>query len=859
MSKRDVLDPAMARRFAWRTAAPEDWEEPDEDKAPPPRPPEEQLSSAERERWDRVRRDCAELALQVERVWEMTPASRQAAATATLLDRADRLGIDLIAFDAHPLAFVRLWRLVVRHLKRLPAKGRRRKLHGLGFATQTLDHREVIDLLVEVAESGDPELAFLMEQGPADEATGRRYPELGQRLARVLAESKSWDAREIAARWLSIAELRDAIPALRSALRMPHARIRWAALEILIERAPEALLAEDVQWLLEDAVKHPLATAVSSRAHDTVDGYASALCEAVAKVKPPEGWRPLTIIAEGGGELIHGEREGLDDGWAIRALAAGYPERALPRIDRELATSSFSRRYDAVEALRYVPEELARPRLLAATGSVTSYVAEKARKIWFERFGSECPIDPLSGVQAELLAEPPSERMLSRLTVLRGSSNEAKVSMVSALLAEAPPEPAEGEEPPDLGAAQRETLALLVYALHEGTYPYSTAGLPNSYEKWATLLMKRFGAPAFEAIAARAANEARAGVDLGWLSALASCAREGALRPAWRDRLRAIAVEALGSPAWDGSGAPLSVLRQVGAPTELVERLWSITVSRPQGGERRAWHRAHAAHSAAEVLIAMPEAPGLEALLMAEAAAAREARDWERLKEVLRIGCRRKIPAAIALAEDLLATIDEEPGHGIAARWSLDELREAGRLDEAWVLAALDHPESRRFEIAVSLTGRKPSLAALAALQRALDSTARNGAAAAEAARHLVGCHAIGIDDRRLDGILARAPLMERAELLGMLLLLEAPLAPLRRHYADVLTGPDEKAAAEAFEDLHGRKPDGTFELLQSVRPLVSARNVRESIDDDLGEPNEAELYWRHSDDDEDEDEDELE
>ena len=87
----------------------------------------------------------------------------------------------------------------------------------------------------------------------------------------------------------------------------------------------------------------------------------------------------------------------------------------------------------------------------------------------------------------------------------------------------------------------------------------------------------------------------------------------------------------------------------------------------------------------------------------------------------------------------------------------------------------------------------------------------------------------------------------------------KAALAPLRRHYADVLTGPDEKAAAEAFEDLHGRKPDGTFELLQSVRPLVSARNVRESIDDDLGEPNEAELYWRHSDDDEDDDEDELE
>ena len=636
---------------------------------------------------------------------------------------------------------------------------------------------------------------------------------------------------------------------------MPHARIRWAALEILMERAPEALLAEDVQWLLEDAVRHPLPEAISSRAHDTADGYANALCEAVAKVKPPEGWRPLTIIADGGGEHIRREREGLDTGWGIRALAAGYPERCLARIDRELSATGFAHRYDVVEAMRYLPEELAKPRLLAATGSLTAYVAEKARKIWFERFGSECPIDPLVGVHAELLVEPPSERMLSRLTVLRGSAREAKPPMVSAVLAEAPPEPAEGEEPPELTAAQRETLALLLYAISEGTYPYSAAGLPNSYERWASTLIKRFGPPAFEAIAACADREARIGVDHGWLNALGSLAREGALRPAWRDRLRAIAVEGLQAPAWDASGAPLSALQHVAAPVELLERLWSIAVGPAPSGARRAWHWAHVAHLAAEALVTMPEAPGIEALLVAEAAAARGARDWERLREVLRIGCRRKIPAALALVEELLATVDEEPGHRTAVWWSLDELRDAGRLDEAWVLAALERPESHAFEIAVHRAGKKPSLAALAALQRALESTARGGAAAAEAAQHLVWCNAIGTDDRRLDGILERAPLMARAELLGMLLLLEAPLAPLRRHYADVLTGSDEKAVAEAFEDLYGRKPDGTYELLQSVRPLVSAPKVREAIDDYLGEPSEAELYWRHSDDDEEEDE----
>ncbi|HSO00032.1 MAG TPA: hypothetical protein VLS89_17180, partial [Candidatus Nanopelagicales bacterium] len=215
-------------------------------------------------------------------------------------------------------------------------------------------------------------------------------------------------------------------------------------------------------------------------------------------------------------------------------------------------------------------------------------------------------------------------------------------------------------------------------------------------------------------------------------------------------------------------------------------------------------------------------------------------------------------PPALDLANALIDTIDDEPDTMKVIAWSLDELKATGRRDAAWALAALERPESRRFDIAMRLVGRDSSLPVRSLLQRALESPARNGAAAAEAARHLVWSKAMGPDDPRLDGILERAPLRERGALLGMILLLNARLEGIRRHVADVLTGPDDEAASEAFEDLYCKKPEGTHELLQSVRPLVSAPKVRRSIDYYLGEPNEAELYWRHSSEDEDEDEDEF-
>ncbi|AKT38756.1 hypothetical protein [Chondromyces crocatus] len=893
MSKRDVLDSQLAGQFAWRMALPAEFVSstappPVPKSAPPaPPPPSEEaeppaaMAEAERERWERADRECSELAKQVERAWQISEPSQQAAATAVLLERARKLGLDLFGMSEYPMASVRLWRLVVRHYQRFPARERKPGVHALSVAAAPPEQRETVDLLIEVAETGDAWLAFMMERGPACEAMGRRHPELGARLARVLDHGKTWAARETAARWLSFADLRAAIPTLRRALRRPHARVRWFALEILLERAPQALTADDVQWLLDDAVEHPLPEGYGTRSYETSEGYADTLVTAVAKVRPPDGWKPLMIIADGGGAHIQRDRAGLDVGWALRALAAGYPERALSRIDRELAETRSWRRIDAVEAAGHLPDGLLRPRLLEAAIGPGYRIIERAKALWFERFGAECPVEPLAGVPVEILAEPPGDRLLARLTVLRGSSDEAKGAMLVALLTGEPTSPTESatasealpattpatqsapgaeagaEIPePELSADQREALALLLYSLREQGAAHRRPGLPTTEEAWAEALVRRFGDLAFDGLTALASRGARAGVDHEWLGALASLARRGVLRSAWRERLRDVAVDALRAPGWDGATAPLIVLTQVGAPPDLLDFLWDITLEPAESSSSRM--RVYTVLWAADVLVTMKDAPSLDTRITLEGEKALQARTWETLERIVRIGCRRRLEAAFALAKRCIALVEDEPEAQAGAVQCAHFLAEAKQLDPAWVLASLRRPESPSFTVASRFVGDDSPAEVVAAIEEALTSPAREGAAAAESARALVWRKVLGIEDPRLDGILEGAPARARAELLGSLLLLDAPFPPLRPHYHALLLGPDEKAAAEAFEDLYVKQPEGTWELLEEILPLGPSPSVRESIAHFLREPTDAELYWRHSDDDE-EEEDELE
>jgi hypothetical protein len=852
MAKRDVIDEQMARRFAWRTVEPEDATaeeapEPPEPPAPPPPPDDEQVSHAEIERWRRARQVAADLAKEITRAWETTARAQQAAATAALIQRAKRIGAELVTMRAHPIESMRLWRLAVRHVRRLPKRMQKGSdLFALVFLSPSLAEPEMADLLVEAAESGDSSLAAIMNGYLEREGGGRRHREIGVRLARVVAEGKTWTAREAAARWLQATDLDAAIPALRRAIRQPRLDLRSRALTLLLSPTPPTLTEDDVLWLLEDAVKHPPPEAKATYAEEAVKRYADALLAAVTKVPPPQGWRPLTQITDRD-ESFRQRDVGLDAAWALCALAAGYPARALGRIDRALLTRRRWCNRSAVEAAALLPAELGRPRLLEAAASVDHLfrVAERAKAIWFERFGEACPVKPLAGVRVELLAEAPSERFLACLTVLRGSSEEARRKMTEALLAEAPSPEAPKES---LSAAQREVLALLIFAARDVLY--SSGPLPSTEKAWAELLLTRFGAPAFAGLAALAERDARAGLDHEWLSALADLWHGGAIAEEHRDRLRDVACTGLRSPAWEGATAPLVMLHHVGAPAEAEDLLWPILTAPEEVNDPIGRHR-WAVYWAGEALVGMRSAPGLDARLAAAAVETRESRAWTTFERVATVGCRRGVAAVLEVTKRAILDFDGDPSAFGAVYRAGHALRDAGGLEDEWLLDVLHRPASPSFAIAVKLVSRKPpKLAELAALSSALEEPDRDGAAAAEAAEELFALGALGAEDRRLDAILERAPAHARASLAARLLVCEAPLSPVRRHLVELLSSPDEEIAEPVLWALLTSKPEGWTALLEDALPFASCPEIRTAMEEALGEPEEAETYWRNAGDD---------
>ncbi|AKT40494.1 hypothetical protein [Chondromyces crocatus] len=852
MSKHDVLDEHLAQQFLWRISIP------DLIALKESRPKQfvakvqvrEAPAGEVRARWERVGRDCAELSQQVARTWDMAPGARQATATATMLGRVRRMGFDVIGMSAHPVEILRLWRLVARHHGALPRKGRKDGIHALSFVPIPTESPELPDLLVEAAIAGDEWLAFLLEQSLQDESPDRRYPEASERLAQVLDEGPSWGAQVIAGRLLFVfADIEVAIPALRRALRRPHAGVRTVAIEALLDRAPHALTDADVQWLLEDAVKHPPTPACGTRGLEMIDEYGRALITAVGQVRPVEGHRPLAVLADGGGVDVRGQRIGLDAGWAIRALAVGYPERAVMWIDRALYGARSWRRYDAVEAAGLLPEAMARPRLLEAAAGPGRYPVERAQALWVERFEEPCPVVPLAGLDVGLLTGEPSESLLSRLSLLRSGPDDARARMLEALVAEARETSlVSGAEV--LSPLARETLSLLLFNLRDPAVSPRGPELPGSEEAWAELLLRHFGEAAFEGLAALAARGARVGADHEWLEVLAGLERKGLLTESWRERLRAIAREALLSPLYHGGTGPLYTLSCLGAPADLVEPLWRAAVERPQEDEPGAPRSAlpYGAYWAAEALAKVKDAPALEARLGREAEAAMLAKDYRKLERIVRIGSHRGTEAALALGLRCLDGVDEDPASEDAALQCGYALQAVGRIDGAWVLAALRRPESLRFALATRLCRPEASPEVLEALKAALSSDARSGAAAAEAATALVALQLVTVDDARLDGILERAAPGARSLLAGLLLRMGAPLSRLRGHFRELLLGKDGAAAIGAYGILSTQEPDGLRSLLDEVWAEGPNAALRDWLGYDLGELNEIEHYWCHED-----------
>lgn len=856
MTKRDVLDEELARQLRWRTALPDPIEEARrawiEREAAVPQRVRDAMARSRLEDEARAGADLARLAAAA---WALRPGAEQAKATRELVDALVRADHDAVGLADHGLAALRLWRLLIRH------RGAVRRDELLGAADVLfsvplpIDAPELVELLGEAAEAGDGKLARILQDRLDDrDALSARHPALAARLARVIEAGPSLEAREIAAEWLSFAaEIRDAVPALAAALRLPHAPVRTLALDLLRERAPEALRGDVMQWLLEDAVAHPIPESLGSRGDMAAYHYEEALIRAVRVAPPPRGWEPLLRILEGEGVELLAGGHALDAGWAIRALAAGYPDRALPWVDRALRGRGRLHLLEAVDAAALLPPELARPRLLDAAAGPRAHVTKRAEEAWQRVFGEACPLDPLAVVRVDLLAAPPGERFLARVAILRAAPDDAAAALRVELLGEIAP----GADP---GAA-REALALLLFALRWGSPFHRRPEEPSTPDAWAELLLERLGEPAFEGLAALAEGQARASAEHGWLECLASLARKDRLLPAWRERLQAIAGEWLMSPRYEGETAPLLVLSCVGAEPGMLERLWWVGAEMPiaEGWGKR-YTLLYALRWVAAALGPLLDASALDARIAAAGEAALEARDLDRVERLVELGCARGSGAAAALALRAMDGVDRWPAAMDEVARCAYAAQDAGLLPAAWLRSALGAPESLRFSLASKLCRKDDSPELREALEAALVSRARGWASAAEAAIALLVMGVIAVDDARLSDLLLLAPAVPRARLAGLMLRRGAPFEVVRVHMLSVLVSGDEEAASAVLDDLDEMKPEGADLVIKAARAKASA-GVQELLRGHLGEPGEADRYWQHrgvgSDEDEDEDDDE--
>jgi hypothetical protein len=821
MSKNDELDRRRAAAFAWRFSKPgEAIVLPDEDhaEAAPKTGAASRGASAEPagaggDGYISAAYDaCDEMADEIERVWDL-PETEQASALEPLLLRASELGLGLCAMQHYPWQSVRLLRLAVRCRDALPDEA----WEAAWTSATWLDysHPEIVDLLVEVAHARATSLvATLMLVIPDTRWQAiARISGAVTRIARLIDDGPGYVIRGIAVAWISCTGGREAVPALRRALREPHFVLRYRALDVLHRRFPDMLQEDDLLFLLRDAVRHaPPDNLMDEDIRQANFDFPDTLEAAVAHLRPRAALEPLVTIAEDRGVSRWRLRSCLDAAWALGVLAAAFPEQATPLIDKRLAHVQRDRRRMAVEAAGRLPDALARPRLLAAAADAVPEIADRAQALWLQRYSEICPLDPLAGLETSLLAGPPSEQMRSRLGVLRSGPLEARAAMVEVLLGEAP---------------DPEALVLLLFAIVDSRLweLKPRPGLPEYRETFCRVLVERFGVPAVHGLLAL---EARYQGRWGWLHAIVTALTSDAIPAAAHPALRAVATryitEADGRPEYDA----IAILAHLGPPPELVERLWQLA--------RDPAEPFYVHHIAVRALALVPaDDRVLNRAVLAEMEAAFAAPDLPRFALAAAVGFARKLPAAAALAERALAELGparpDDPRVIAALADCIEGLATAGRLPESFLSDALRRPGTYSCAVAARCSlRRKLQDPEVEALRAAL--TGDDPACAAEAARTLLGQGILAPENADLPAIAARAPAVLRAELIYQMW---GRGAPLRDHWSllePLLVSADPDVTEPLRHLSYDLEKSGLRDELRALLPRVVDPELRLDIDD---------------------------
>ncbi|MCC6558012.1 MAG: hypothetical protein IT372_34125 [Polyangiaceae bacterium] len=848
MAKSDELDRTRAAAYAWRRFMPgEDVTEPDatppaaaeaeaaETLPPPGAEPEAPDSGATAASFrDESQRLAAALADGIDRAWSL-PEAEQAAAVSELARRAGEMGLMAVAMENHPRESVRLFRLALRWWDRLPPDARDAARRSLAWSD--LSHPEVVDLFADALRTPDPALhgsiaLALAINSDAKEALAR-MADAGARFAGLLDELAATSARRAAIFLIGAAGQRSAAQALRRALRPPCFSLRWRALDCLADHFPDAVEPGDVLFLLEEVIDHAppwiWGDEENRRTHCYFPGL---LAGQINRLRPAGAAALLARLVDGDCDPCWYGGGSLDAEWAFAALAETFPDEALPRIDAHLRHVDPKKRRLGAAAAGRLPDDLAWPRLLAAAADPVPEIAELAQSTWLSRRGALCRFDELAGLEIALLDGPPSDRMRARIPLMRTGPLAARAAMAEVLLGEAP---------------DPEALVLLLFALGDEDLwqKRPRPGLPDSRKGFARAVAERFGARGvlgLIALAERYTDDTFG----GFVDALADLFHDGVAVPEeCHPALRALARRRLDEIAADYAYDPLTILAHVGAPAEAAPRLAALAWSADVPG--------HVAWAAGKALAAAGRGdPGVDELLLGELSAALAAGDLRRFARALPAALRRRLPAAIELAEREIARLaagsQDDPAITAALTGCADALAEIDRSPAACERVAATAPGTYAFALACRRLRRErkqkeASTGEVEALEAALGG--RSAAAAVEAALALLHIRKLEATDPRVPALAARAPLPLRAELLAELLIRDVPARPLWPLIAEVLVSPDPLAAEELCHHLFQLDKAGLGAELRAIEPRVVNPKLRQDFDEWLYLHEEGELYWQ--------------
>ncbi|HEY8040722.1 MAG TPA: hypothetical protein VIF15_13045 [Polyangiaceae bacterium] len=820
MSRRDEIDTTLARHFAWSfvlpgqtpqiaeqlraaaAAAEQPTAEPRQDEQPPQRD-----ERALEEFRARSQAACRPLAVAAAEAWACADAEARLRATKRLLSRADRLGVELVGMHEWPVESVRLLRLLVEHAARMTKRQRERAASVASL--MPLDHPETADLLVDVARAADRPMADALF------ADDEWVPEVGDedalvaRLADVVDDGPTHASRALAVELVSrFAGREPAVAALRRALRLPSFCVRARALHALATATPCAVAPDDLVHVLRDLVTHAPPDPFAGEEHEEDERiFADGVLAALEHVAPDDAGEALL-------DWIDAEHDALwlDAGWATEALAVGFPETGAVMADHWLRCARTHERTRALAALERLPVNLAEPRLRLAATDPALAVRESARRQWLERFGQAFPATVESLVGGTLLQGAPSERFASRLAVMHGRVSEARKAMARALLA----------GPPD-----REALVLLLQLVADDAES-SEPVTQSSPAGWAATIAARFGAAGVEGLAAIAARFPEP-ESFGWTRRLGDLVEQGIIPREHAAPLRELASGHVVSEDAGQIDDSLRLLALVGAPPELLDRVMALALDDNLGS----WE-------ARKLIVAWPDRSS-DARLTSDMALALAERDWGRLENAAWMALGRGAPAARVIAQRVLEVAEQEEEAVDAAAACARGLRKLGALDDAWAAAAVARPESPLFIVAARAWRGSPAIRA--PLEAALDSPARQGASAAEAASTLLHAEPpLSPRDRRLPSVLAAAPAPERAELVNALCMKGAALALVAPHLEALLTSADERVTAQLIGVAIWLKAPKAQALLRQLLPRVVDVDLRTDIEEALGEVPAS--YW---------------